>query len=142
MAQILLFPAFNLARHNGAIDLSSDAFEYMLTNTAPAPTAAAAGDITEISYANLSGSRALTLSGQGNSGANNEIYSATLNDSTIAASGGNVGPFRYVVIRDTTADVLIGYIDRGAELTLADTESVPLDFTGALLTDTLANVAT
>jgi hypothetical protein len=55
-------------------------------------------------------------------------------DTTFTASGGSVGPFRYVVIYNDTqtspADALVCYFDYGTSVTLADTETFTLDFDG------------
>lgn len=59
-------------------------------------------------------------------------------DITITASGGSIGPFRYVVIYNDTqtspADPLIAWFDYGSEVTLADGESFDIDFGASLLT--------
>jgi hypothetical protein len=51
----------------------------------------------------------------------------------LTASGGAVAPFRYVIIYNDTAanDELICYFDYGSDLTLADGESLTLDFSAA-----------
>lgn len=53
-------------------------------------------------------------------------------DSVFTASGGNLGPFRYVIIYNDTAtspaDALIAYYDYGSSITLADTETFTVDF--------------
>lgn len=55
-----------------------------------------------------------------------------LADSTFTASGGNLGPFRYVIIYNDTAttpaDALIAWYDYGSSITLADTETFTVDF--------------
>lgn len=117
---------------NGVHNLSTATLRLALSNTAPAsetpnPTADGNGvlaNVTEIAYTNLSGAVApaldsvtLTLS----SG------TATLDAATevITASGGSVGPFRYVYLYNdsATSDNLIGYWDYGSSITLADTET-------------------
>ena len=58
----------------------------------------------------------------------------TIADEVITAAGASVGPFRYVVIyndsQTSPADALIGYLDYGSAITLADGESLTLDFDG------------
>jgi hypothetical protein len=50
------------------------------------------------------------------------------------ASGGSVGPFRYVVIYNDSAtspvDALVCFFDYGSAVTLADTETFTFDFDG------------
>jgi len=109
-------------------NLGSDALTIALTNTAPNATDATLSQITQIAYTNCS-SRALTASA---SAQTSGTYKLTLADLTLTASGGTVGPFRYVVIYNDTptspADPLIGFYDYGSSITLAAGESILLDF--------------
>lgn len=117
-------------------DLGSDQLTVALSNTAPSgetsdPTADGNGilaNVTEIDYTNCS-SRDLTTS---SSSQTSGTYKLVLDDLTISASGGDVGPFRYVYVYNstTTDNNLIGYYDYGESLTLADGESLQLDFDG------------
>lgn len=85
-------------------------------------------DITQIAYTNLS-SRVITgVTSEHSSG----TAPVTANDLVLTASGGAVAAFRYVVVYDddptSPADPLIGYFDYGSDLTLADGETLTLDF--------------
>lgn len=85
-------------------------------------------DLTQISYTNLS-SRVIT-------GVTCEQTAGTLaftaTDLVLSASGGAAAAFRYIVLYNddptSPADPLIGWYDYGSDLTLADGESLTLDF--------------
>ena len=111
-------------KHN----LGSDTLKVALTNTAPTADNDVLTDITEIDYTYCS-DRALTTS---SSAQTSGTYKLVVADKTISASGGAVGPFRYVVIYNDTAtdDDLICWFDYGSSITLADGESIVLDFDG------------
>jgi hypothetical protein len=124
-------------------NLGSDSLKVAFTNTAPGsestpPTGATGTNIlanlTEITYTNLS-SRVLTTSSSAQSGG---TYSLVINDLVLTASGGSVGPFRYVYVYNDTptspADPLIAYFDYGSPITLADGETFTLDFGSSLFT--------
>lgn len=114
------------------VDTASDQFAVALSNTAPGsessdPTADGNGvlaNVTEISYTNCS-SRNLTTASSGQSSG---TFALDFNDITLTASGGTVGPFRYVYVYDdtVTGDPLICYFDYGSSITLADGESIEL----------------
>lgn len=123
----------------GVHNLGSDQLVVALSNTAPGsetpdPTVLTAdailANVTEVAYTNLS-SRNITTSASAQSGG---TYKLTLTDLTLTASGGSVAGFRYVYIYNDTptspADPLIGYYDYGSTLTLADGESLTIDFDG------------
>lgn len=99
-----------------------------LCNAANPPAAgnAVLGDLTTIAYTNLS-SRVVTGVTAEQSGG---TVTLTANDLVLSASGGAVAPFRYIVLYndDPAGDPLIGYYDYGSDLTLADGESLTLDF--------------
>ena len=110
-------------------DLNTDTLKVALTNTAPTPgqtvfnltnypaPAAANGytvggeDVTN-TFAEASGTA--TLSGA---------------DITYAASGGQLGPFRYMVLYNDTnpTDMVVAYYDHGSSVTLEDGESFVFD---------------
>jgi hypothetical protein len=120
-------------------DLASDQFVVALSNTAPGaestpPTGDGDGvlaNITEVSYTNCSTRNITTGSSSQTAG----TYELILTDLVLTASGGTVGPFRYVYIYDDTvtspADPLVCYYDYGSSITLADTETLTIDFDAA-----------
>lgn len=118
-------------------DLGSDTLTIALSNTAPASetpdpsvltTNCILANVTQVAYTFLS-SRALTVSA---SAQTSGTYKLTINDITLTSTGGSTGPFRYVYIYNDTAtvavDALIGYYDYGSSITLADGESLTIDF--------------
>ena len=110
-------------------NLGSDTLKVALTNSAPTQSNTVLANITEISYTNCS-ARTLTVSSSAQSSG---TYKLVISDLVLTASGGSVGPFRYAVIYNDTAtnDELIGYYDYGSSITLADGETLTLDFDGA-----------
>ena len=118
------------------MDLESDQLAIALSNTAPgsessnptADTNGILGNVTQISYSNLS-SRNLTTTSSGQSGG---VYKLVLADLTLTASSGSVAAFRYIYIYNDTvsspADPLIGYYDYGSSLTLNDGDTFTIDF--------------
>ena len=121
---------------HGVHDLSSDALTYYLTTNAnaPAQTNSVLADITEIAYTNLSTRVAGTPT---TSAQTTGTYLLLLPDLVLTASGA-VPTFRWVgLYNDTTVtptDALISYWDYGSDLTLADTETLTIDFTTSTLT--------
>lgn len=126
MATYTKFNSFVEAVAEKVHNLGSDSLKVALTNSAPAASNTQLSNITEISYTNLS-SRALTTS---SSAQTSGTYKLVIADLILTASGGTVGPFRYVVIYNDTAtnDELIAYFDYGSALTLADADTLTLDF--------------
>ncbi len=126
------------AVHN--MDLESDQIVIALTNTAPASESSnpasdgngILGNLTQVSYSNLSGDRNVTTSSSTQASG---VYKLVLADKTLTASGGSIGPFRYVYLFNDTvtspADPLIGYYDYGSSLTLNDGDSFTVDFSAA-----------
>lgn len=113
----------NLAnkKHN----LASDQLSLALTNSAPTVGMGALSELTQIAYTNLS-SRNVTTVSSTQTGGN---YSLICSDLTLTASGGSVAAFRYVVLYNSVATgfELIGWLDYGASITLADGESLLVD---------------
>lgn len=132
MATYTKFQPFVEKLAEKAHNLGSDQLKVALTNSAPSAANAVLTDITEITYTNCS-SRNITTSSSSQSAG---TYSLVVNDLTLTASGGSVGPFRYVVVYNDTAtnDELIAYYDYGSSITLADTETFLIDFGSSLFT--------
>ena len=129
MASFHKFQPFveNLAEK--VFNLGADTLKVLLTNSAPAAANGVKSDLTEISAGSgytAGGATASISSSAQTSG----TYKLVLGDVTITASGGSIGPFRYAVLYDDTAasDQLIGFWDYGSSITLADGESITVDF--------------
>ena len=139
MAAFNKFNAFaeNLAEK--VFDLGSDTLKVMLTNTAPVAANSVKADLTEISAGNgyTAGGTAATIS---SSAQTSGTYKLVLADVVFTASGGSIGPFRYVVLYDDTAasDQLIGWWDYGASATLASGDTFTTDFNASTGVLTLA----
>jgi len=132
MATFNKFNSFVEAVAEKKHDLGSDQLVVALTNSAPSATNSTLADITEISYTNCSSRNITTTSSSQTSG----TYSLVLEDLTLTASGGSVGPFRYVVIYNDTAtnDELVCWHDYGSSITMNDGETFKIDFGANILT--------
>lgn len=131
MAAFNKFNAFVEALAEKVHNLGSDQLVVALCAAANAPVAgdSVLADLTQISYTNCS-SRNITTSTSAQTGG---TYKLVLNDLTLTATGGAIAAFRYIVIYNDTAaaDNLIGFYDYGSDLTLAEGESLTIDFDGA-----------
>ena len=118
-------------------NLGSDTLTIALCAAANAPTASntVLANLTQISYTNLSSRAVTTTSSAQTSG----TYKLVLADLVLTASG-SVGPFRYAGLYNDTAasDELIGWVDYGADVTLANGETFTLDFDGSAGAITIA----
>lgn len=135
MATFVKFNAFVENVAEGVHNLGTGQLVVALTNTAPtAGTDTVLANITQITYTNLSSRNVTTSSSSQTSG----TYSLVCTDLVLTASGGSVGPFRYVVLYNDTptspADPLIAYWDYGSSITLADGETFTIDFGANVLT--------
>jgi len=118
------------AGHN----LQTCTYKAALTNTAPtqasdtvwnttvAPAPAAANGYTATGNT-VSKTSSTTTSG---------VFKLILVDSVFTATAGGIGPFRYVILYNSSAtDKVIGYYDYGSSITLNDTETFTVDFDAA-----------
>jgi len=127
MATFNKFQSFMKNVAEGKVNLATDQLKIALTNTAPVATNAVLGDLTEISYTNVS-SRNVTIS---SSTQTSGVYKLVVADLVLTASG-SVGPFRYVTVYDDTptspAKPLIGWYDYGSSTSLNSGETFTTDF--------------
>lgn len=115
-------------------DFSAHTFKLALSNSAPVATNTILANITQISATGGYSAGGYTLAGVTLTETTGTAK-VVITDLTITASGGSVGPFRYLVIYNDTAtspaDALIGWYDYGSALTLATGESLTVDFDAA-----------
>jgi hypothetical protein len=144
MAAFTKFQQFAYDLSTKVHNLNADALKVMLSNTAPnAATGQVKADITEIGAGNgyTAGGAAATNSGAGSGG----TYTITGTAVVFTASGGTIGPFRYVVLYNNTptspAKPLVGYWDYGSAITLQDGDTFTVQFNGATPTGTILTVA-
>lgn len=112
----------------GLHNFGSHALKVALTNTAPAASAAVLADITQVSGgAYTAGGYVLDAVVLAETAGTAKV---TIADEVITASGGAIGPFKFAVVYNDTAanKPLIGYVDYGSAITLADGETLTLDF--------------
>lgn len=126
MAIYTKFNSFVEALAEKVHNLGSDQLKVALTNSAPSAANTVLANITEVSYSNLSTRNLSTTSSAQSSG----VYKLVIGDITLTSTGGSTGPFRYIVVYNDTAtnDELISYFDYGSALTLADTDTLLLNF--------------
>lgn len=127
MAAFNKFNAFVEALAKKQHNLATDVLKVMLTNTAPVATNSVKSDITEITAGNgyAAGGPTVAVTSAAQAAG---TFSLIVTDVTIVASGGSIGPFRYAVVYNSTANLLIGWFDRGVATTLIDGDSAPIDF--------------
>jgi hypothetical protein len=131
MASFNKFNSFVEYLAEGVMNLQGDALKIVLTDTAPVAANSVRANLTEVPNGNgyTTGGVAATVS---SSGQTSGTYKLVLGDVTITAAGGAIGPFRYLVLVDDTptspADPLVGWWDYGSSITLADGESITVDF--------------
>ncbi len=139
MAAFVKFQDFveQLAKGVHQLHAAGHTLKVMLSNTAPnVATNTVKADITEISAGN--GYTAGGVDIQNDMTETGGTATVTAVDVVITASGGAIGPFRYAIIYNDTptspADPLVGYYDYGSSISLADGESLTVDFGASLAT--------
>lgn len=117
-------------------NLGADTLKLLATNVAPTAANAVKADLTEITAANgySAGGPTVTITSSSQTGG---TYSLVGNDVVITATGGSIGPLRYLdMYNDTTtspADALISWWDYGSSVTLADGETFSWDVGASIL---------
>lgn len=126
MAVFNKFNSFVEAVAEKVHNLGSDQLTLALTNTAPVAGNTVLANITEVSYTNLSTRNLTTSASSQTSG----LYKLVVADTTLTSTGGSTGPFRYVVVYNSTAagGPLIGFYDYASAVTLNSGESLTVDF--------------
>lgn len=133
MSTLVKFNSFVEALAEGVHNLGSDTLKVALTNTAPTaatdtgflPGSAHPPPANANGY--TSGGNAVTVSA---SAQTSGTYKLVLEDTTFQASGGSIGPLRYVILYNDTAasDQVIGYVDYGSSFTVGDGETFTVNF--------------
>jgi hypothetical protein len=133
MATLTLFQQFKENLAKGVHDFTSDAtctvtVALCAAANAPVATNSVLADLTQVAYTNLSSRVVTGITAEHTTG----TVPFTATDLVLSASGGAVATFRYIAFYDddptSPADPLIGWLDYGSNLTLADGESLTLDF--------------
>ncbi len=112
----------------GVHNFGSHVFKAALTNTVPSAAAAVLADITQVTGgAYVAGGYVLDAVVLAEAAG---LAKVTIADEVITASGGAITNFRYAVVYNDTATnkPLVGYVDYGSTITLADGETLTLDF--------------
>lgn len=138
MATFNKFYSFSEALAEKVHNLGSDTLMVALTNTVPVNTNTVLANITQIAGSGgytTGGTAATTSSSAQTTG----TYKLVLAD-VVFTSTGTLGPFRYVVLYNTTAtnDELIGWYDYGSAITPANLETFTTDFDASAGVLTLA----
>lgn len=134
MASFNKFNSFVEAVAEKVHNLGSDTLKIALTNSAPVASNTVLANITQIANGNgyTTGGTTVTITA---SSQTSGTYSLVGNDVVFTASG-TMATFRYAVLYNDTAtnDELIGWWDYGSGVTLADTETLTVDFGSSILT--------
>ena len=123
-------------KNNGLHNFSSDTLKVALTNTIPLATNTVLANITQLANGNgyTTGGSTLTITSSTQTSGNYTLVPAA--DIVFTATG-NMGPFRYAVLYNSTAagGPLISWHDRGASLTMVNTETFTYDVGATIFSD-------
>ncbi len=139
MATFNKFQQFAEDLCKGVHNLTSDAtctitVALCATANAPVATNSVLANLTQISYTNLSSRVVTGITAEHTTG----TVTITADDLVLTASGGAVAAFQYVALYNddptSPADPLIGWYDIGSAITLADGETLTINFTTGFAT--------
>lgn len=132
MAAYQKFQDFSEQVLKGVHNFSTHVFKVVLTNTAPLATNTVLADIVQIAAIGgyVAGGYTLDTVVLSETGGTAKV---TIADEVITAAGGSVGPFSHAVVYNSTAagGPLVGFYAYGSSITLADTETLTIDFDAA-----------
>jgi hypothetical protein len=140
MAAFTKYNSFIDELSKGGHNLTTAVYKLALTNTAPgvsdtvwnttvAPAPAAANGYP------AGGNTLTTTSAATTTG----TFKLVLVDSVFTATAGGIGPFRYVILYNSSAtNKLVGYYDYASSISLADTDTFTTDFDNSLGVFTIA----
>jgi hypothetical protein len=126
------FNSFTDAAAKKLHNLSTDVLKVMLSDTAPVATNAVTTDITQIAGANGYTTGGYTVTGTLSNVTGQEQLAIT--NVTVTASGGTIANWRYPVLYNSTANLLIGWWDAGVEISLASGATETISFASPVLT--------
>lgn len=120
-----------------AINAGTDSYKVALAATVNAADTTFTPGTTDLTTGSgyTAGGNAATVSTATTTGG---VFKLVLNSPATWTSSGTIGPFRYVILWDTTTSTPLGYWDYGSSVQLnnTDTFSVTLDGTNGVFTVT------
>ena len=135
MAAFVKYNSFIDELAKGGHNLTTAVYKVALTNTAPTPASDTVWNTTVApapAAANgyTTGGNTPTVTSAATAAG---VFKLVLVDTVFTATAGGIGPFRYVILYNSSAtNKSIGYYDYGSSITLADTETFTVDFDASL----------
>lgn len=132
MPTLTKFNDFTYQLCKGKHNLATDRLKVALTNVAPLPSFSVLGQITEVAGGSYPAGGYTLDEATNRLSSNNGAAILTLADYVIEAGPSGIPTFRYLVVYNDSqtdpAKPLIGFYDYGQALSLAEGESLTLDF--------------
>ena len=123
-----------------AVNLNTDVLNVYLSNAAPSASA----DDVKADLAEITNENGYTAPVDVQNTYSEATGTGTLaGTKVVVTASGSVGPFQYVVLYDDThaSNILIGWWDRGAPLTLAASDTFSIKFNNSDTTGTIFTLA-